>query len=107
MRLLRYALESALDVYWDGARPGQVPRSVKRSKRLRLLAATLGRTFAHDTYTTWCRLSYAARPAPYDPAPPVAELRALQERTESAVRGLLGGAVTNGPANGASNTSRT
>ena len=107
MRLLRYALERALDVYWDDARPGEVPKSVPRGRRMRLLAATLGRTFAHDTYTTWCRLSDAARPEPYEPAPHVGELRALQERTETAVRGLLGGAVTSGRASGSSSTSCT
>lgn len=107
VRLLRYALESALDLYWDAARPGEVPETVPRGRRLRLLAATLGRPFAHDTYTTWCRLSDAARPAPYEPAPPVSELRELQRRTGTAVAGLLGGAVTSGPATGASCTSCT
>ena len=108
VRLLRYALERALDLYWEAARPGQVPTGGQnRGRRLRLLAATLGRPFAHDTYTTWCRLSDAARPAPYDPTPPVAELRELQRRTETAVAGLLGGAVTSGRASDASSTSRT
>lgn len=107
VRLLRYALEGALDVYWEAARPGKVPASVPRGRRLRLLVATLGRTFAHDTYTTWCRLSDAARPAPYEPPPPVAELRELQRRTEAAVAELLGSAITSGPASGASSTSRT
>ena len=106
VRLLRYALESALDAYWAAERPGEVPVTVPRSRRLRLLAATLGREFAHDTYTTWCRLSDAARPAPYEPAPPVTELRELQRRTGIAVDGLLGG-VTSGPATGGSCTSRT
>lgn len=107
VRLLRYALETALDQYWDAARPGEVAKKVGRGRRLRLLTATLGRAFAHDTYTTWNRLSDAARPAPYDPAPPVAELRELQRRTETAVAGLLEGAVTSAPAIGASCTCRT
>jgi hypothetical protein len=107
VRLLRYALEGALDAYWAAARPGEVPVTVPRGRRLRLLAATLGREFAHDTYTTWCRLSDAARPAPYEPAPHVTELRELQRRTETAVEGLLGGAVTTWPATGASSTSCT
>ena len=107
VRLLRYALEGALDLYWDAVRQGEVPKTVPRGRRLRLLTATLGRSFAHDTYTTWCRLSDAARPAPYEPAPPAAELRELQRKTETAVAGLLAGAVTSGLASGASCTSCT
>ena len=107
VRLLRYALETALDRYWDAARPGEVPKTVPRGRRLRLLTATLGRAFAHDTYTTWNRLSDAAHPAAYDPAPPASELRELQRRTATAVAGLLAGAVTSAPATGASCTSCT
>jgi hypothetical protein len=107
VRLLRYALETALDRYWDATRPGEIPKTVPRGRRLRLLAATLGRAFAHDTYTTWNRLSDAAHPAAYDPPPPAAELRELQRRTETAVAGLAAGAVTSAPATGASCTSRT
>ena len=107
VRLLRRALELALDHYWNAARPGEIPATSGRGRRLRLLAATLGRTFAHDTYRLWGRLSDAARPAPYDPAPTAAELRELQRRTETAVRQLLVGAITSGPASGASSTSRT
>ena len=107
VRLLRYALETALDDYWDRTRPGEVPKAAPRARRLRLLAATLGRTFAHDTYTTWCRLSDAARPAAYDPPPPVSELRELQRRTAEAVAGLVTATVTSAPATCASCTSRT
>lgn len=92
VRLLRYAVETALDDYWESARPGEIPSTVGRGKRLRLLAATaLGRQFAHETYTTWCRLSDAARPHAYEPAPSVTELRALQTAAEAAVVGLGGG----------------
>lgn len=107
VRLLRFALEGALDSYWEAVRPGEVPVTVPRGRRLRLLAATLGRTFAHDTYTTWCRLSDAARPAAYEPPPPVSELRELQRRTAEAVAGLLIGTVTSAPATCASCTSCT
>lgn len=107
VRLLRYALETALDEYWDALRPAEVPATVGRGKRLRLLAATLDRTFAHDTYTAWCRLSDAARPQPYEPAPSVRELRALQRATVMAVDGLEAAAVTTAPATGASSTSRS
>jgi len=107
VRLLRYALEAALDEYWDAVRPGEVPRSSPRGRRLRLLSATLGRAFAHDTYTMWTRLSGAARPMAYEPPPPAAECRELQRRTELAVAGLLAAAVTSAPATGASCTSRT
>lgn len=107
VRLLRYALETALDLYWETERPGEVPVTVGRGRRLRLLAATLGRTFAHDTYTTWCRLSDAARPGAYEPPPAAAELRELQRRTEDAVAGLVAAPVTSAPATGASYTSHT
>jgi len=107
VRLLRYALETALDEYWDTARPVEVPRTVPRGRRLRLLAATLGRTFAHDTYTTYNRLSDAAHPSAYESPPPAAELRELQRRTAEAVAGLLAGPVTSAPATGASCTSHT
>ena len=91
VRLLRYAVERALDDYWESTRPGEIPPTVGRGKRLRLLAATpLGRQFAHGTYTTWCRLSDAARPHAYETAPSVAELRALQACAEAAVAGLSG-----------------
>jgi hypothetical protein len=99
-RLLRYALEAALDEYWDLVRAGEVPKTVPRARRLRLLAATCGRKFAHDTYTTWCRLSDASRPAPYEPPPSTAELRELQRRTEDAVAGLIARASTSAPATG-------
>jgi hypothetical protein len=98
VRLLRYAVETALDDYWESARPGEVPPTVGRGKRLRLLAATpLGRAFAHETYTTWCRLSDAARPHAHETAPSVMELRALQAGAEAAVAGLCGG-PTSSPA---------
>ena len=91
VRLLRYAVETALDDYWETARPGEIPATVGRGKRLRLLAVTpLGRAFAHETYTTWCRLSDAARPHAYETAPSVAELRALQAGAAAAVAGLDG-----------------
>ena len=107
VRLLRYALETALDLYWDAARPGEVPKTAPRGRRLRLLTATLGRAFAHDTYTTWNRLSDAAHPAAYDPPPAATELRELQRRTEAAIAGLLASVVTSAPATGASCTSHT
>lgn len=106
-RLLRYALEMALDNYWDAARPGEIPKTVGRGRRLRLLTATLGRPFAHETYTTYNRLSEAARPTAYDPPPMAAELRELQRKTETAVTALRTGVVTSAPATGASCTSRT
>lgn len=98
VRLLRYAVETALDDYWESARPGEVPPTVGRGKRLRLLAATpLGRAFAHETYTTWCRLSDAARPHAYETAPSVTELRVLQAGAEAAVAGLDGGRASGSP----------
>jgi hypothetical protein len=106
-RLLRYAVEQALDDYWDAIRPGEVPQSVGRGRRLRLLAATLGRRFAHDTYTTWCRLSDAARPHANELAPSLPELRVLQAAATAAVDGLAAAAVRTGPATDAFCTSRT
>lgn len=106
-RLLRYAVEQALDDYWQAVRPGEVPQSVGRGRRLRLLTATLGRRFAHDTYTTWCRLSDAARPHAYELAPSVPELRALQAAAVTAVDGLTAASVRTVPATGSSSTSCT
>lgn len=107
VRLLRYALESALNAYWEALRPGEVPPQAPTGRRLRLLTATLPREFAHSTYTTWCRLSDAARPHPYELAPSVEELRSLQRATETAVEGLTPEPFRSGPASGASCTSGT
>jgi len=107
VRLLRYAVETALDVYWESERPGAVPATVGRGRRFRLLSATLGRDFAHDAYTTWCRLSDAARPHPYELAPAVTDLVALERAVVRAVDGLSRAAVRTGRATGASSTSRT
>lgn len=93
VRLLRYAVETALDVYWEAERPGEVPKTVPRGRRFRLLSATLGREFAHEAYTTWCRLSDAARPHPYELAPAVSDLIALQRAAVRAVEGLTRAAV--------------
>jgi hypothetical protein len=90
-RLLRYALEQAVGDYWEAARPGEVGRRID-GRRLRLLAATLGTPAAHRVYALWCALSDAAKPHPYEHAPSVAELRALQTRTVKAVGDLVAAA---------------
>lgn len=87
-RLLRYAVESAADDYWETNRPGEVVGRAGRGQQLRLLAATLDRRTAHDVYATWCMLSDAAKPHPYELAPTVGELRALQAAAARAVAAL-------------------
>lgn len=88
-RLLRHALEAAADDYWESARPGAVVGRAGRGRQLRLLAATLDRSTAHDIYSTWCMLSDASKPHPYELAPTVDELTALAARTTRAVTVLL------------------
>jgi hypothetical protein len=87
-RLLRYAVEAAADHYWEITRPGEVVGRAGRGQQLRLLAATLDRVTAHDVYATWCMLSDAAKPHPYELAPTVGELRALQSAAARAVTAL-------------------
>lgn len=91
VRLLRYAVEVAADDYWEGIRPGEVAGRAGRGQQLRLLAATLDRATAHDVYATWCMLSDAAKPHPYELAPTVGELRALQAAAVRAVAALGAG----------------
>ena len=66
------------------------PGRAGRGQQLRLLVATLDRASAHDVYATWCRLSDAAKPHPYELAPTVDELRALQAAAQRAVALLAG-----------------
>jgi hypothetical protein len=84
-RLLRHALEVAADAYWETVRPGSVVGKAGRGRQLRLLAATLDRAAAHEIYSTWCMLSDASKPHPYELAATVAELTALAARTRRLV----------------------
>jgi hypothetical protein len=108
-RLLRYAVETTADNYWETIRPGEVVGHAGRGHQLRLLAATLDRRTAHDVYATWCMLSDATKPHPYELAPTVGELRALQAAAMRAVTALDPGApdVRTERATGSSSTSRT
>lgn len=89
VRLLRHALESAVDGYWETTRPGEVVGRGRRARQIRLLAATVDKRIVHDVYATWCMLSDAAKPHPYELIPTVRELRALQAATERQVQALL------------------
>lgn len=89
VRLLRYGVESAADAYWENTRPGEVVgQRFKRGVQLRLLAAKLDRPVAHEIYATWCNLSDAAKPHPYELAPSLEELRTLQAAALRAVAAL-------------------
>jgi len=87
-RLLRHALEAAVDAYWEVTRPGEVTGRGRRARQFRLLVATIDRRTAHDVYATWCMLSDAAKPHPYELAPTAGELRALQAAAERHVASL-------------------
>jgi hypothetical protein len=87
-RLLRHAVEAAADEYWEAVRPGEVVGRAGRGRQLRLLAATIDRAAAHDIYATWCMLSDASKPHPYELAATVAELRALEAAAGRAVAAL-------------------
>ena len=73
-RLHRYALEHAVDTFWQQVRPGQV--AAGRGRRLRLLRAYDAAT-ATQAYATWCMLSDASHPRLYELPPPDQELRSL------------------------------
>jgi hypothetical protein len=88
VRLLRHALEVAVDAFWESTRPGEVAGRSRRGRQIRLLAASIDRRTAHDVYATWCMLSDAAKPHPYELAPTVGELRALQAATQRHVAAL-------------------
>ena len=88
VRLLRHALEVAVDAFWEATRPGEVAGHSRRARQIRLLAATVDRSTAHGVYATWCMLSDAAKPHPYELAPTTSELRALQAATERHVAAL-------------------
>jgi hypothetical protein len=51
-RLLRYALEVAVDSHWDVTRPGEIAGKSSRGRQIRLLAATIDRQIAHDVNAT-------------------------------------------------------
>lgn len=82
VRLLRHSLEIAVDAYWEATRPGEVVGHSGRGRQIRLLAATIDRCAAHEVYATWCRLSDAAKPHPYELSPGIGELRCLHAATE-------------------------
>lgn len=86
-RLLRYALEQAVDDHWDDLRPGEVTDRSTRARRIRLIAAQ-DPAIAKEAFAAWCLLSDAARPHIYEMAAPVHELTALYERTQR-MRALL------------------
>jgi len=112
VRLLRHALEMAVDTYWEVVRPGEVVGRSRRGRQIRLLVAVLDHPTAHGIYATWCMLSDAARPHPYDLAATVGELRALQAAVTRQLAALAeatsaAGAVRTGPASGSSSIART
>lgn len=86
-RLLRHAVEIAVDNVWATVRPGEVLGRSTRARQIRLLAA-LDRQVARDTYALWCMLSDAARPHIYELAASPEELRSLQARTARALDAL-------------------
>ena len=101
-RLLRYAIESAVDGYWELRRPGEVVGRSGRGREIRLLAAELEHNVVHHVYATWCQLSDAARPHAYDLPVSVEELRVLERKACDAVVALT---ASSEPASGACCTS--
>jgi hypothetical protein len=93
VRFLRHALETAVDGYWEATRPGEVAGRSGRGKQIRLLAAVVDRRTAHDVYATWCMLSDAAKPHPYELVLTIGELRALQAATERHATALASAAA--------------
>lgn len=87
-RLMRHAVEAAADEYWEAVRPGEVVGRAGRGRQLRLLVATIDPATAHYIYATWCMLSDASKPHPYELAATVAELRALEAAASRAVAAL-------------------
>lgn len=87
VRLLRHAVEIAVDDLWATVRPGEVVGRSTRARQIRLLAA-LDRQVARETYALWCMLSDAARPHIYELAASPEELRSLQARAARAVDAL-------------------
>jgi hypothetical protein len=72
-RLIRVALERAVDRYWSSARPQML--DCPTTMRLLMLETALGRTDARDAYLLWSQLSDATHPHPYELAPTASELR--------------------------------
>jgi hypothetical protein len=110
VRLLRHALEAAIDAFWETTRPGEVAGCGGRGRQIRLLAAVIDRQRAHEVYATWCMLSDAAKPHPYELGPTVGELRALQAATKRHVTALADArrdTVSSGHASDACHTART
>jgi len=111
-RVLRHALEQAVDELWERIRPGDVVGHSTRARRIRLVAA-LDQSVAKESHALWCMLSDAARPHIYEMAPSIDELRALRARTRHSLAelGRLDGispcSVRTGPATDASCTSNT
>lgn len=85
-RLLRHAVERAVDAFWDTARPGEVTDR-RRARRIRLVRA-YDADIARHAYATWCMLSDAARPHLYEMAPAEHELHALQSHTSRLLTAL-------------------
>ncbi len=86
-RLLRHALELAVDQMWTALRPGEVLGRSTRARQIRLIAA-VDQAAARDTYALWCVLSDAARPHIYELSAAHDELQSLQVRTGRAIAAL-------------------
>ena len=72
-RLMRLALERAVDRYWHRTRPELL--ACNTTMRMLMLETALGRAAARDAFVLWSRLSDATHPHPYELAPTAAELR--------------------------------
>jgi hypothetical protein len=83
-RLLRLGVETAVDLFWAHMEERPIANH-QRGKQIRLLAAVMDRAEVMAVYATWAMLSEAGKPQPYELAPSLAELRALQDRAVRAV----------------------
>jgi len=95
-RLMRCALERAVDRHWHQARPEVIACPIIKM-RILMLETALGRASARDAYTLWSSLSDATHPHPYELAPTGGELRRWHDEVAQLVRQL---AAVSGPAAG-------
>lgn len=72
-RLMRLALERAVDRHWHQARPELL--ACNTTMRMLMLETALSRAAARDAFVLWSRLSDATHQHPYELAPTAAELR--------------------------------
>jgi hypothetical protein len=85
-RLIRVALERAVNRHWSTTRPQML--GCPTTMRLRMLENVLGRGDARDAYLLWTQLSDATHPHPYELAPIASELRRWHDAVSRLVNRL-------------------